>query len=155
MRRTSDRVRTTGLRIAYWTTTGLVALGMAASGAADLLGVPAVMDGLTRLGYPPYLTSILGVWKLLGAAAIVVPGLPRLKEWAYAGMFFAFTGAAASHGLSGDSAAHALPSLVLVGLVVTSWALRTTSVVTISGSSTVARSAPPAGTTGTGLAPGT
>jgi uncharacterized membrane protein YphA (DoxX/SURF4 family) len=122
---TKDRVRTTGLRIAYWTTTGLVALAMAASGAADLLKAPAVMDGLTRLGYPPYLTSILGVWKLLGAAAIVVPGLPRLKEWAYAGMFFAFTGAAASHGMSGDSAAHILPSLVLLGVVVASWALRT------------------------------
>jgi uncharacterized membrane protein YphA (DoxX/SURF4 family) len=122
---TRDRERTTGRRIACWTTTGLAALAIAASGAADLLKVPAVIDGLTRLGYPPYLTSILGAWKLLGAAAIVLPGLPRLKEWAYAGMVFAFTGAAASHGLSGDSAMHTLPSLVLLGVVVTSWALRT------------------------------
>ena len=54
----------------------------------DLLRAPAVIQPITALGYPLYLASILGVWKLLGAAAITAPGLPRLKEWAYAGVLF-------------------------------------------------------------------
>jgi hypothetical protein len=62
---------------------GLAALAMAAIGAADLLRRPALVEGLTRLGYPPDCASILGAWKLLGAVAIVAPGLPRLTEWAY------------------------------------------------------------------------
>jgi hypothetical protein len=71
--------------------------------------------------------TILGIWKVLGAIAIVVPRYPRLKEWAYAGIFFNVTGAAASHAAAGDSGAygwHVLVNLALAGLVVASWALR-------------------------------
>ena len=90
----------------------------------DLLRAPAVIQPITALGYPLYLASILGVWKLLGAAAITAPGLPRLKEWAYAGVLFDLSGAALSHGLSGDPAAKVAVPLVLLGIAAVSWALR-------------------------------
>ena len=92
----SDTVR----NAAYWASTGFAALALGATGAADLLRVPAIMESLAHLGYPPYFATILGAWELLGAAAIVAPNLPRVKEWAYAGMFFTLTGAALSHAAS-------------------------------------------------------
>jgi hypothetical protein len=106
-------------------------------GAADLGRAPAVVAGLAHLGYPAYLATILGVWKLLGAAAIVSPGLPRLKEWAYAGMFFDLTGAAASHAAVGGPAGQVTAPLVLLALVMASRTLRPGSAPV-----TFARSAP-------------
>src|SRR5688572_28383257 len=84
-------------KIGYWAATGLVALAFAFGGALDIARTPEMEAGLARLGYPAYFATILGVWKVLGAITIVVPRLPRLKEWAYAGMVFDLTGAAASH----------------------------------------------------------
>ena len=111
-------------RIGYWATTGLVALAFAAGGAIDLARGPDVTAGMAHLGYPVYLAGILGVWKLLGALAVLAPGFPRLKEWAYAGMFFDLSGAAVSHAASGDGAAQVITPLVLLVLVAASWALR-------------------------------
>lgn len=111
-------------KVLYWLTTGVAAIVLTGVGAADLVRVPAIMESLTHLGYPAYFAVILGVWKLLGVAAIVTPGLPRVKEWAYAGMFFVLTGASMSHVVSGDSAGNILFPLVLLGFVATSWALR-------------------------------
>jgi len=71
--------------------------------------------------------TLLGVWKLLGAAAIAAPGLPRLKEWAYAGVLFDLSGAAFSHASSGDPAAKVAVPLVLLGLAAVSWAFRPAS----------------------------
>jgi hypothetical protein len=82
------------------------------------------MEGLAHLGYPAYFATILGTWVLLGAAAIVTPDLPRVKEWAYAGMFFTLTGAALSHAASGDPSGKVLLPMVVLGAVVVSWALR-------------------------------
>jgi hypothetical protein len=79
------------------------------------------------LGYPPYLLIILGGWKLLSAPALLAPGLPRLKEWAYAGIFFDLTGAAASHAFSGDPTGKVATPLVLLLTAATSWALRPAS----------------------------
>jgi hypothetical protein len=110
--------------IGYWAATGLVAFAFGAGGVADLLGAPEVATSMAHLGYPAYVMTILGAWKLLGAAAVLAPGAPRLKEWAYAGMVFDLTGAAASHAAAGDGAAKALPPLVLTALVLASWALR-------------------------------
>ncbi len=93
----------------------------------DLLQAPPVIQPITALGYPVYLATILGVWKLLGAAAIAVPGLPRLKEWAYAGVLFDLSGAALSHGIVGDPAAKVAVPLVLLGIAAVSWALRPSS----------------------------
>ena len=111
-------------RWAYWATTGLAALAFAFGGLADVMRAPDVREGLAHLGYPMYFAAILGVWKLLGATAIVAPGLPRLKEWAYAGMFFDLTGAAASHAAVGDPAANILTPLLVLVIVVASWVLR-------------------------------
>jgi uncharacterized membrane protein YphA (DoxX/SURF4 family) len=113
--------------VLYWSSTGLAALVFAAGGAFDLSGAPQVASTLAQLGYPAYLATLLGAWKLLGAAAIVVPRAPRLKEWAYAGMFFDLTGAAVSHLAVGDPAGKVITPLVILGLVLASWALRPAS----------------------------
>lgn len=111
-------------RIIYWTATGLTVIAFAATGIANVTRVPAVLEGVRHLGYPAYLAMILGVWQLLAAIAIAAPVTPRMKEWAYAGIFFNLTGAAASHVASGDPLAKALVPLVLLGMVMVSWGLR-------------------------------
>lgn len=111
-------------KAAYWTSTGFAALALGATGAADLLRVPAIMESLAHLGYPTYFAAILGIWELLGAGAIVAPNLPRVKEWAYAGIFFALTGAALSHAASGDPVGKVLVPLVLLVVVAVSWTFR-------------------------------
>lgn len=118
-------VKTTrGWKTLYWASTIFTVITFAATGAADLVGVPKVSEGLVHLGYPPYLAMILGMWMLLGSATIILPGLPRLKEWAYAGMFFMLTGAAISHTVAGDSLGHIFVPLVLLSAVMTSWVLQ-------------------------------
>lgn len=114
--------------IAYWTTTVLIAFFMGSGGVAQVARVQGTVDGFVHiLGYPLYFVTILGVWKVLGAIAILVPRFPRLKEWAYAGIFFDLTGAAASTagvGVYGAYGFHILAPLVIAGLAVVSWALR-------------------------------
>lgn len=110
--------------VGYWVATGLVALAFAFGGAMDLAQPPAVLEGMAHLGYPAYLATLLGVWKVLGAVAVVVPGFPRIKEWAYAGMFFDLTGAAVSHAASGDPPGNVLTPLILLAIVGASYALR-------------------------------
>ncbi len=114
--------------IAYWVTTALVVFELALGGVWDLLRVPQVRGLIERLGYPPYFLVILGIWKLLGAVALVIPRFPRLKEWAYAGVFFDLTGAVASLFASGliDAGTMAYP-IVMTGVAVASWALRPSS----------------------------
>jgi len=111
-------------KVLYWATTGLSAFSLIPIGIANLLRAPSVIAGLNHLGYPAYFATILGVWKLLGSAAILSPRYPRLKEWAYAGMFFTLTGAALSHTVSGDPIGKILFPVVLLGFVMTSWALQ-------------------------------
>jgi uncharacterized membrane protein YphA (DoxX/SURF4 family) len=116
--------------IGYWATTAAIVLEALAGGVTDLIhglallfvGDP-VVSVLKQLGYPVYLLTILGVWKLLGAIALLVPRFPRLKEWAYAGTFFAYVGAAASWAARGDIGDLIVP-LALVVLTLASWALR-------------------------------
>jgi len=132
---------TKGKQVLYWASTGFAAFGLAAIGIANLLRVPAIVAGLVHLGYPAYLASILGVWKLLGSAAILSPGQPRLKEWAYAGMFFTLTGAALSHTISGDPMANILVPLVLLAFVMTSWALQSARQAVIASHATARQAA--------------
>jgi uncharacterized membrane protein len=114
-------------RIAYWTTTVLVAFFMS-GGVTQILQFKANPHGVVpQLGYPMYFFAILGFWKVLGALAILVPRFPRIKEWAYAGIFFDVTGAAASCaavGVYGAYGFHVIAPLVIAGLAVASWALR-------------------------------
>jgi hypothetical protein len=109
--------------IAYWLFTVLVAFELAAGALWDLLRIEYVRVALAHLGYPLYLLVILGVWRVPGALTLLVPRFPRLKEWVYAGAFFEYTGAAASHLLVGDRGRWAGP-LVFSGFTMLSWALR-------------------------------
>ena len=110
--------------IAYWITTVLAAFVMLAGGVGDLVGPEPVVKIMTHLGYPDYFAKIIGFWKILGAIAVLAPGLPRLKEWAYAGMLFDLTGAAASHFALKDPTNETVTPLVILGIVMASWALR-------------------------------
>jgi uncharacterized membrane protein YphA (DoxX/SURF4 family) len=114
-------------RIAYWTTTVLVAFFMS-GGIAQIAQFKGNPHGVVpQLGYPMYFFAILGFWKVLGAIAILLPRFPRLKEWAYAGIFFDLTGAAVSCAAVGGYGAygfHVIAPLLIAGLTVASWALR-------------------------------
>jgi uncharacterized membrane protein YphA (DoxX/SURF4 family) len=108
--------------VVYWVTTALLALELALGGVWDVLRVPQVREVTDRLGYPTYFLVILGVWKLLGAIALIVPRFPRLKEWAYAGVVFNLTGALASHVVSRVIDAGTLGYLlVMMGVTAASW----------------------------------
>lgn len=111
-------------RNGYWVATGLLAADFGLAGAAAFFGAPFMRDAIEHLGYPRYFGLVLGAWKLLGAVAILVPGRGRLKEWAYAGMFFDLTAAVISHFAAGDAPAAAAPALVVLGLWAASWRLR-------------------------------
>lgn len=124
------RIRT----IAYWGTTLLVVAESAVGGVWDIQQTPYVREILTHLGYPLYLLVILGIVKLPAAVVLVAPRVPLLKEWAYAGIFFVYMGAVASHVAVGDRADQVVPAIVLAGLTVASWALRPASRRTVTGS---------------------
>jgi hypothetical protein len=111
-------------KIIYWISTVWLALGMLSTGLVQLMNVKDEVDMITGLGYPIYFITMLGIWKILGAAAVLVPGLPLLKEWAYAGFVFAMTGAAISHIIMGSPAKEIFPSLLLLGLTIFSWCYR-------------------------------
>jgi hypothetical protein len=113
--------------IAYWLLTILVAFEMAAGALWDLLRIEYVRVILTHLGYPLYLLDILGVWRIPCALALLAPRFPRLKEWAYAGAVFNYTGAAASHLLAGDRSGLWVGPLMLTVFTFVSWALRPAS----------------------------
>jgi len=114
-------------KIIYWIATVWLALGMVATASGQLIRMKegqGAVDSLEHLGYPVYLLTILGVWKILGTVAVLVPGFPRLKEWAYAGFFFAMSGAVYSHLAVGDGLTAILPALLLTVLTLVSWYLR-------------------------------
>lgn len=114
-------------KIIYWVATIWLALGMLSTGVVQLLKTKEGQGGvdmITHLGYPVYFLTIVGVWKVLGVAALLIPKNPLVKEWAYAGFFFLMTGAIFSHILSGDPITESLPSLLLLVLTVVSWCVR-------------------------------
>lgn len=118
-------------KITYWVATVVLALGLLGSGIQQLLRVEAVGAlappfawGIVQLGYPVYVLTILGIWKLLGAFAILIPKYALLKEWAYAGMFFLFTGALFSHIASGHPWVELVPASLLLFLTILSWYFR-------------------------------
>src|SRR5208337_4532789 len=110
--------------ITYWMATLVVAALFAVPGAALVAKAPHFADEMGRIGYPGYFLTLLGVFKLAGAAVILVPRLPVLKEWAYAGMSFDIGGAIFSHVSVGDPlSAIAMPAFIAV-LLTLSWVLR-------------------------------
>jgi hypothetical protein len=114
--------------IIYWIMTILVAMPIGSGGVGQILQYLANPHGVVPvLGYPTYFFAVLGFWKALGAIAILVPRFPLLKEWAYAGIFFDLTGAAASCAAVGEYGAygfHVIAPLLITGFTVASWALR-------------------------------
>lgn len=113
--------------IAYWATTGLVAAGLAAGGFGQLSGAPEMVESFAKMGYPAYVMTLLGMWRVSGALAILAPRFPRLKEFAYAGVLFLTTGAAFSHAMAGDPAGKVVAPLFLLGLAAVSYVLRPAS----------------------------
>jgi len=118
-------------KIIYWISTIWLASGMLSTGTLQLFKMkaegavaPPGVYGITRLGYPVYFLTILGIWKILGVVALLIPKFPLLKEWAYAGFFFAMSGAVFSHIASGHSMSEMFPSLLLLILTVISWYFR-------------------------------
>ena len=111
-------------KIIYWIATLWLALGMTVTGIVQLLKMKDEAEMITRLGYPLYFLTLLGVWKLLGVIAILIPKFSLLKEWAYAGFFFAMTGAVFSHFAIGDSAKDYFGPILLIVLTIVSWYFR-------------------------------
>jgi hypothetical protein len=108
----------------YWAATLIIAFELAAGSVWDILQIAYVHDLVVEhLGYPAYFLVILGVWKIPGAAALLVPHFPRLTEWAYAGAFFTYTGAVASHLAVGDGVGVWWGPFVFAGIMLVSWAL--------------------------------
>ena len=112
-------------KIIYWVATSLLSIGMLQSGIFAVLKTKEWVDLVTSLGYPVYFLTILGLWKILGVIAILIPRFKLLKEWAYAGFFFAMTGALVSHLAIGDYAAKAIAGPAFQTLfIILSWYFR-------------------------------
>lgn len=112
------------MSVGYWATTAVVVAVLFSGGLADLAQHADTSDGVRQLGYPSYFLHILGIWKVLGAAALAVPRCPRLKEWAYAGAFYNFAGACVSHVISHSGFFHVLVTGTFAVVTLASWALR-------------------------------
>lgn len=110
--------------VSYWLATTAVAAELGVGGIWDITRIPDVNQLVTHLGYPSYFLVLLGTWKVLGAVALLVPRQPLLKEWAYAGAFFTYTGAVVSHLTTGYGLGEIVPLTILTALTVLSWALR-------------------------------
>jgi hypothetical protein len=108
----------------YWISTILLSLGMLSGGVAQLLKVKANMDGMLHLGYPSYFMVVIGVWKISGVVAILIPGFGLVKEWAYAGLFFVMSGAVISHVVTGDGIDKWITPFIFLALIIVSWKLR-------------------------------
>jgi uncharacterized membrane protein YphA (DoxX/SURF4 family) len=121
-------------KIIYWVSTLWLALGMFSTAIVQLMKMeapgqvsPPGVEGIKFLGYPVYFLTIIGIWKILGVIALLIPKFPLLKEWAYAGFFFIMSGAIFSHIAMGDTFKQFFPSVILIVLTVVSWYFRPAS----------------------------
>ncbi|WP_029272359.1 DoxX family protein [Flavobacterium sp. KJJ] len=119
-------------KIIYWIATAWLSLGMLSTGIVQLLQLKEEKEMMAHLGYPLYFLTILGVWKILGVIAVLIPKFPLLKEWAYAGFFFAMSGAIFSHFAIGDGGKEYFGPTLLLILTVLSWYFRPENRKTIS-----------------------
>lgn len=111
-------------RIVYWIATAWLSLGMLSTGIVQIMHRKEEVDFITSLEYPEYLLTWLGIVKMIGVIIVLVPGIPLLKEWTYAGFFFMMSGAVFSHVAAGEAASETLPALLLLTLTVVSWYFR-------------------------------
>jgi hypothetical protein len=120
-------IMTKRIKVICWISTAWLAVGMLSTGFVQILKASEGQGGadmMEHLGYPVYLLTILGIWKMLGVTALLIPKFPLLKEWAYAGFFFTMTGAAFSHIAAGDAVTTLLPAMLLLVLLLLSWYFR-------------------------------
>jgi hypothetical protein len=108
----------------YWIITAILSFCIFSGGLAQAMQVKGVVEGFKPLGYPVYFISLIGVWKVLGIIAILIPKFKLLKEWAYAGLFFVMSGAVISHIASNDVSVQIIAPAVLAIFTVLSWYLR-------------------------------
>jgi hypothetical protein len=111
-------------KIVYWIATVWLCLGMLSTGIVQLLKVEGEVDFVLAMGYPAYFLTLLGIWKILGVVAVLIPKFPVLKEWTYAGFFFAMSGAVFSHIVLKHSFGEIFPPILLLGLTGLSWYFR-------------------------------
>ncbi len=111
-------------KIIYWIATIWLSLGMVSTGTVQLIKMEEEVDKMTQLGYPIYFLTIIGVWKMLGVVAVLIPKFPLLKEWAYAGFFFTMSGAVFSHLAVKDEISTFFGPLLLIVLTLVSWYFR-------------------------------
>lgn len=108
----------------YWIITVILSFCLFSGGLAQAIQVKDVIAGFKPLGYPTYFISLIGIWKMLGIIAILVPGFKLLKEWAYAGLFFVMSGAVISHIAAGNVTIQIIAPFLLTIFTVLSWYLR-------------------------------
>ena len=111
-------------KIIYWAATLWLSLGMISTGVVQIIHMDEEVQKMTTLGYPTYFLTIIGVWKILGVVAVLIPKFPLVKEWAYAGFFFTMTGAIFSHLAVGDAAVEYFGPTLLLILTIISWYFR-------------------------------
>lgn len=114
-------------KILYWIFTAWMSLGMVSTAAVQLLKHKEEVENITHLGYPVYFLTLIGIWKIAGVVAALIPKFPVLKEWAYAGFFFAMSGALFSHVATGNPLSKIFPSLLLLTITLISWYFRPAS----------------------------
>jgi uncharacterized membrane protein YphA (DoxX/SURF4 family) len=119
----SNKNTSGALKTIYWVATIIIAISFFVTGVGNLMPFEHIAREMSHLGYPQYFLKILGTWKIFGAVAIIFPGMPRIREWAYAGMVFDLTGAAFSRSAAGDSVIMVIVPIAIVSLVAISWAL--------------------------------
>lgn len=113
-------------RIIYWIATLWLALGMTSTGIVQLIKMKEEVAMIEHLGYPLYFLTIIGIWKVLGVVAVLMPKFPLIKEWAYAGFFFAMSGAIFSHIAVGDAIIELFGPILILVLTMVSWYFRPT-----------------------------
>ncbi|MCG7858684.1 DoxX family protein [Flavihumibacter sediminis] len=111
-------------KIIYWVATLWLSLGMVSTGIVQIIQMEEEVRKMTALGYPTYFLTIIGVWKLIGVVAILLPKSPLIKEWAYAGFSFLMTGAILTHLAAGDMAVEYFGPTLLLILTIISWYFR-------------------------------
>ena len=111
-------------KIIYWVATIWLSLGMFSTGIVQLIQMEEEVQKMNTLGYPSYFLTIIGVWKILGVIAVLVPKFPLVKEWAYAGFFFLMSGAIFTHLAVADEAVEYFGPALLLVLTVVSWYFR-------------------------------
>jgi uncharacterized membrane protein YphA (DoxX/SURF4 family) len=114
-------------KIVYWIATIWLSLGMTSTAIVQLIPLEEEVAKMSKLGYPLYFLTIIGVWKLLGVVALLLPKFPLVKEWAYAGFFIVMTGAIFSHLAMNDSLTEYFGPSLLLALTIISWYLRPSS----------------------------